>query len=170
MTDRRTVLITCGSTGIGRAAALAFARAGHHVVVTDVLEEQGHELVSMIQASGGTASFAAMDVRSKERGDEVIAAVNAERGAIDVLVLNADVARKVPLEALDDTRWDYTLDIDLKGMFRVARAALPATRRRQSGSVVCLTIANGTGLGLTRTHALLGGQVWCYRADAWSRC
>jgi 3-oxoacyl-[acyl-carrier protein] reductase len=125
--------------------------------------------VSIIQASRSTASFAAMDVRSTERIDEVIAAVNAERGAINVLVLNAGVAHKVPLEALDDTRWDYTLDIDLKGMFRVARTALPTIRRRRSGSVVCLTIADGTGLGLARTRALLGGQVWRHRADAWSR-
>ena len=96
MTTRRTVLVTSGSIGTGHAAALAFARVGHHVVVTDVLEEQGHELVSMIQASESTASFAAMDVRSTERVDEVVAAVNAERGAIDVLVLNAGVAHKVP--------------------------------------------------------------------------
>lgn len=147
MADRKTMLVTGGGIGIGRAAALAFARMGYHVVVTDVLETQGNEVVSMIRSAGGTASFAAMDVRSTQRVDEVIAAVNAERGAIDVLVLNAGVAHKVPLEALDDTRWDHTLDIDLKGMFRVARAALPAMRRRQSGAVVCLTSLMGLAWG-----------------------
>jgi 3-oxoacyl-[acyl-carrier protein] reductase len=147
MADQKTMLVTGGSIGIGRAAALGFARVGYHVVVTDVLEAQGNELVSTIQSGGGSASFVAMDVRSTPRVEEVIAAINADRGAIDVLVLNAGIAHKVPLEALDDTRWDHTLDIDLKGMFRVARAALPAMRRRQSGAIVCLTSLMGLAWG-----------------------
>lgn len=147
MTESRTMLVTGGGIGIGRAAALAFARAGYHVVVTDILQAEGSELVSTIQSAGGTATFMAMDVRSTERVDEVIAAVNAERGAIDVLVLNAGIAHKVPLEALDDARWDHTVDIDLKGMFRVARAALPAMRQRRSGAIVCLTSLMGLAWG-----------------------
>ncbi len=147
MTDSRTMLVTGGGIGIGRAAALAFARAGYHVVVTDILQAEGSELVSTIQSAGGTATFMAMDVRSTERVNEVIAAVNAERGAIDVLVLNAGIAHKVPLEALDDARWDHTVDIDLKGMFRVARAALPAMRQRRSGAIVCLTSLMGLAWG-----------------------
>lgn len=147
MTESRTMLVTGGGIGIGRAAALAFARAGYHVVVTDILQAEGSELVSTIRSAGGTATFMAMDVRSTERVDEVIAAVNAERGAIDVLVLNAGIAHKVPLEALDDARWDHTVDIDLKGMFRVARAALPAMRQRRSGAIVCLTSLMGLAWG-----------------------
>ncbi len=147
MTESRTMLVTGGSIGIGRAAALGFARAGYHVVVTDILEDEGSELVLAIRSAGGSATFRAMDVRSTERVDEVIAAVNAERGAIDVLVLNAGIAHKVPLEALDDARWDHTVDIDLKGMFRVARAALPAMRRRRSGAIVCLTSLMGLAWG-----------------------
>ena len=141
------MLVTGGGIGIGRAAALVFARAGYHVVVTDVLEAEGNDVVSAIRSAGGTASFAAMDVRSTEHVDEVIAAVNAECGAIDALVLNAGIAHKVPLDALDDARWDETLDIDLKGMFRSARAALPAMRRRRSGSIVCLTSLMGLAWG-----------------------
>jgi 3-oxoacyl-[acyl-carrier protein] reductase len=147
MTQGRTMLVTGGGIGIGRAAALGFARAGYHVVVTDILEAEGLELVSAIRSAGGSASFAVMDVRSTARVDDVIAAVNAERGAIDALVLNAGIAHKVPLDVLDDARWDHTLDIDLKGMFRVARAALPAMRRRRSGAIVCLTSLMGLAWG-----------------------
>jgi len=147
MTSRRTMLVTGGGIGIGRAAALAFARSGDHVVVTDILEAEGHEVVAAIRSMGGSASFAAMDVRSTARVDEVVAAVIAERGAIDVLVLNAGIAHKVPLAQLDDARWDHTVDIDLKGMFRVARAALPAMRARRSGAIVCLTSLMGLSWG-----------------------
>ncbi len=147
MTTGKTMLVTGGGIGIGRAAALAFAQAGYHVVVTDILEAEGLQAVAAIRAAGGSASFAALDVRSTPRVDEVVAAVNAERGAIDVLVLNAGIAHKVPLHRLDDERWDHTLDIDLKGMFRVARAALPAMRARRTGAVVCLTSLMGVAWG-----------------------
>lgn len=147
MTQKRTLLVTGGSIGIGRATAVAFAQAGYHVVITDVLEAQGIDAAAQIRAAGGSASFVRMDVRSTAGVDEVVAAVNAEFGAIDALVLNAGIAHKVPLAQLDDERWDHTLDIDLKGMFRVARAALPAMRARRSGAVVCLTSLMGVAWG-----------------------
>ena len=147
MTQKSTLLVTGGSIGIGRATAVAFAQAGYHVVITDVLEAQGIDAAAQIRAAGGSASFVRMDVRSTAGVDEVVAAVNAEFGAIDALVLNAGIAHKVPLAQLDDERWDHTLDIDLKGMFRVARAALPAMRARRSGAVVCLTSLMGVAWG-----------------------
>ncbi|MFM8557849.1 MAG: SDR family NAD(P)-dependent oxidoreductase, partial [Betaproteobacteria bacterium] len=71
------------------------------------------------------------------------------RGAIDTLVLNAGIAHRVPLERLTDEKWDTTLDIDLKGMLRVARAALPHMRARKRGSIVCLTSLMGVAWGWT---------------------
>ena len=145
----RTLLVTGGGIGIGRATALAFARAGWHVVVTDILEAHGQAVVAQIVGTGGSASFATLDVRSTGQADAVVAAVLAERGAIDALVLNAGIAHKVPLAQLSDERWDDTVDIDLKGMFRVARAALPSMRARRSGAVVCLTSLMGVAWGWT---------------------
>ena len=149
MLPPRTLLVTGGGIGIGRATALAFAHAGWHVVVTDILEADGQAVVAQIVGTGGSASFATLDVRSSEQADAVVAAVLAERGAIDALVLNAGIAHKVPLAQLSDERWDDTVDIDLKGMFRVARAALPSMRARRSGAVVCLTSLMGVAWGWT---------------------
>lgn len=147
MTPPRTLLVTGGGIGIGRATALAFARAGYRVVVTDVLEAEARAVAEAIVAAGGQATHAVMDVRSTARVDEVVADVTARHGALDALVLNAGIAHKVPLERLDDARWDHTLDIDLNGMFRVARAALPAMRARGRGAVVCLTSLMGVAWG-----------------------
>jgi 3-oxoacyl-[acyl-carrier protein] reductase len=149
MTPAKTMLVTGGGIGIGRATALAFSRAGYHVVVTDILLAEGAATAAAITAAGGSASFVAMDVRSSAQVDAVIAAVTAERGALDALVLNAGIAHRVPLDQLTDERWDHTLDIDLKGMFRVARAALPAMRARHSGAIVCLTSLMGVAWGWT---------------------
>jgi len=149
MNTTRTLLVTGGGIGIGRATALAFARAGHHVVVTDILEREGQAVAAAIRAAGGSAVFHALDVRSTPQVEAVVAAVNAECGAIDALVLNAGIAHRVPLAQLDDTRWEHTLDIDLKGMFRVARAALPAMRARRRGAIVGLTSLMGLAWGWT---------------------
>ncbi len=147
MTQAKTMLVTGGGIGIGRATALAFAQAGYHVVITDILVAEGQAVAAQITAGGGSASFAAMDVRSSAQVDAVIAAAIAEHGAIDALVLNAGIAHKVPLGQLTDVRWHQTLDIDLTGMFRVARAALPAMRARRAGAVVCLTSLMGVAWG-----------------------
>lgn len=142
-----TVLITGAGIGIGRAAALAFARAGHHVVVTDVLEDAGRQVVAEIKAAGGSAEFHALDVRSSEAADALVARIEAERGGIDVIVANAGIAHRVPLPALTDEKWDHTFDIDLKGIFRVVRPALPGMKKRHKGAIVALSSIMGVAYG-----------------------
>lgn len=147
MTQARIVLITGGGIGIGRASAKAFAALGDHVVVTDVLEADGNGVVAEIKASGGSAEFLSLDVRSTDRADAVVADVEARHGRIDVIVANAGIAHRVPLAKLDDDKWDLTFDIDLKGIFRVVRAALPGMRARRSGAVVALSSIMGVAYG-----------------------
>lgn len=141
------VVITGAGIGIGRASALAFARSGYHVVVTDVLEAEGKAVVAEITAAGGTAEFLRLDVRSTEMADAVVADVEARHGKIDVIVANAGIAHKVPLAELTDEKWDYTLDIDLKGIFRVVRPALPGMRARRKGAIVALSSIMGVAYG-----------------------
>ncbi|AUN93591.1 SDR family NAD(P)-dependent oxidoreductase [Pseudazoarcus pumilus] len=147
MQQKKITLVTGGGIGIGRATAIASAGAGHHVVVTDVLEREGNEVVEHIRATGGSAEFMLLDVRSTPQADSVVRAVEETHGAIDALVLNAGIAHRVPLPQLSDEKWDITHDIDLKGMFRVARAALPHMRSRGSGAIVCLTSLMGVAWG-----------------------
>jgi 3-oxoacyl-[acyl-carrier protein] reductase len=143
----RTVLITGAGIGIGRATALAFAAAGYHVVVTDILEKEGADVVEAIRRAGGSAEFRRLDVRSTADADALVAAVEKDRGAIDCIVANAGIAHKVPLPALSDEKWDYTFDIDLKGIFRVVRPALPGMKARRSGAIVCLSSIMGVAYG-----------------------
>lgn len=145
MTD--ITLITGAGIGIGRAAALAFAKAGSHVVVTDVLEAAGQAVVAAITAAGGSAEFMALDVRSTEGANAVVAAVEARHGKIDTIVANAGIAHRVPLPQLTDEKWDHTFDIDLKGIYRVVRPALPGMKARKSGSVVALSSIMGIAYG-----------------------
>ena len=146
-TAPRTVLITGSGIGIGRATAKAFAVLGDHVVVTDILEREGNAVVGEIEAAGGSAEFMALDVRSTERANEVIVEIEAKRGGIDVIVANAGIAHRAPLATLDDAKWDLTFDIDLKGIFRVMRAAAPRMQARKSGAIVALSSIMGVAYG-----------------------
>ncbi|OYU59567.1 MAG: oxidoreductase [Bradyrhizobium sp. PARBB1] len=143
----QTVLITGAGIGIGRASAKAFAAAGYHVVVTDVLEAEGASCVADIKAAGGSAEFHFLDVRSTEAADALVAKVEAAHGGIDVIVANAGIAHKVPLPALTDEKWDHTFDIDLKGIFRVIRPALAGMKARKKGAVIALSSIMGVAYG-----------------------
>lgn len=139
----QTVLITGAGIGIGLAAAHAFARAGWRVIVTDVLEDEGRAAADAIVAAGGLAEFAPLDVRSTEAADAVV----ARFGPLGCVVANAGIAHRVKLDDLTDTAWDETFDIDLKGMLRVIRPALPGMRAAGRGAIVCLSSIMGVAYG-----------------------
>jgi 3-oxoacyl-[acyl-carrier protein] reductase len=140
-------IVTGAGIGIGRATAFAFARAGYHVVVTDVLETEGREVAAAIAAEGGSAEFQFLDVTSTERTDALVADVEARFGGIDAIIANAGIAKRVPLADLNDDQWDRTLDVDLKGVLRIIRAAAPGMRRRKSGAIVALSSIMGVAYG-----------------------
>ena len=144
---RRVVLVTGGGIGIGRAACETFAAAGDHVVVTDILEDEGRQTAEEISAAGGSAEFIRLDVRSTPEAEALVADILDREGRLDVIVANAGIAHRVPLDRLTDEKWDETFDIDLKGMLRVIRPALPAMRRQGSGSIVCLSSIMGVAYG-----------------------
>jgi 3-oxoacyl-[acyl-carrier protein] reductase len=143
----RTVFITGAGIGIGKAAALAFAAAGDRVIVTDILDDEGEKVAAAIRSQNGQAEFHRLDVRSTEAANAVIATVEKRYGSIDVIVCNAGIAHKVPLDRLTDEKWDHTFDVDLKGMIRVIRPALPAMRAKKSGSIICISSIMGIAYG-----------------------
>lgn len=147
MTETPSMLVTGAGIGIGRATAHAFARAGYAVMVTDVLEAEGRAVADAINASGGRAEFRAVDVTSTAAVDQAVADAEAAYGRLDCVVANAGIAHRVPLEQMSDAKWDHTLDIDLKGVLRVVRAAGPGMRRRGSGAVVALSSIMGVAYG-----------------------
>lgn len=145
--SKRIVIVTGAGIGIGEGTARAFGALGDHVVVTDVLEREGRTVAEEIRAAGGSAEFIAYDVRSTKATDALVADVLARHGQIDVVVANAGIAHRTPLAALTDEKWDLTFDIDLKGIFRLVRAAAPSMRAAKSGSIVALSSIMGVAYG-----------------------
>ena len=144
---KATVLITGAGIGIGHSSALAFASAGYHVYVTDVLDKEGPETVSAIEAAGGTAEFHRLDVTDTANVNAVVKAAETATGALDAVVANAGIAHKVLLDEMPDEKWAHTLDVDLTVIFRGCRAASPAMQAAGRGAIVALSSVMGTTYG-----------------------
>ena len=145
--DELTVVITGAGIGIGAATARAFATAGYRVIVTDILEEEGQSVVAGIGSKGGAAEYHRLDVTKTEEVEAVVSSVQDRYGPIDTVIGNAGIAYRVPLDELDDERWDHTLDVDLKGIMRVCRAAAPAMRTVRRGNMIALSSIMGVAYG-----------------------
>ncbi|KQP78472.1 oxidoreductase [Aeromicrobium sp. Leaf289] len=142
---RRRVLVTGGSLGIGAACVRSLAQAGDHVVVADVLDAEGSELVAALVAEGLSAEYVHLDV---EVLDDVVAGIAATADdGFDVVVANAGIARRRPFGDLTDAEWAHVLDVNLTGAMRVVRAALPGLRARGGGSVVAMSSVHGVAYG-----------------------
>jgi len=149
----QSVIITGAGIGIGRATALAFANAGYHVVLTDVLEKEGNATADEIKRNGGSAEFHTLDVRSTEATNAVVADVERRIGPLDVAVGNAGIAHRAPILEMTDEKWDNTHEVDLKGIFRLVRAVGPGMKKRGSGSIVGISSMMGPIYGWDeRTH------------------
>ncbi len=143
----KTVLVTGAGIGLGKATAMALGEAGYRVVVTDVLQTEGQEVAEAICAAGGAAEFHVLNVCDTMAVDALCAQIEAAHGAIYGLVLNAGIAKTLPLTSLTDEQWDETINVNLKGMMRVLRAAGPGMRKTKQGAVVCLSSIVGHLLG-----------------------
>jgi len=140
-------IVTGAGIGIGAATAVALGKEGYRVIVTDVLEKEGKAIARKINRSGD-AEFHYMDVADTACVNDVVATVEKKyRGAIDVIINNAGIAKNMPLRTLKDEEWDITHEIDLKGMMRVVRAAAPKMRKAKKGNVVCLSSIAGHVVG-----------------------
>jgi 3-oxoacyl-[acyl-carrier protein] reductase len=145
--EKPSVLITGAGIGIGAGTARAFAKAGYRTILTDVLDEEGQELVSEIESGGGEAEYHHLDVMSTEETDSVVSAVQGRYGPLDTVVANAGIAHRVPLAELSDEKWDHTHEIDLKGVMRVCRAAAPAMREAGRGNMIAVSSIMGVAYG-----------------------
>lgn len=143
----KTVLVSGGGIGIGRATALAFAAEGYRVAVTDVLADEGMAVARSITDQGGEAEFHHLDVTSSDLVDHVVKLVQERHGPLSVLVCNAGIAKRLPLDDLSDRDWDRTLDVNIKGMMRLLRVAAPGLRSVDGASVICISSVVGTAYG-----------------------
>jgi 3-oxoacyl-[acyl-carrier protein] reductase len=145
--EKPTALVTGAGIGIGAATAVAFARAGYRVVVTELLEEEGRFVAEDIVSGGGEAEYHRLDVTRTDEVDAVVANVQDRHGPLRAVVANAGIAHRVPLPELTDEKWDHTHEVDLKGVMWICRAAAPAMRSAGRRAIITVSSIMGVAYG-----------------------
>ncbi|HXM68929.1 MAG TPA: SDR family NAD(P)-dependent oxidoreductase [Candidatus Acidoferrum sp.] len=142
--ENKIALITGGTSGIGEATAILFAREGAKVVITGRNEDRGCAVAKKIAQEGSKAIFVRTDVRRAEECRHALQVAQQAFGGLDILFNNAGVF--FPHTVLDCTEeeWDLQMDINLKGTFLMSKAALPGMIK-QGGGVI---INNSSGWGI----------------------
>lgn len=132
----KVALVTGGSTGIGRATALAFARHGAAVAIGD-LSEEGGRTAEMIRGEGGTARFVKTNVASPEEVAALVATTVRELGGLHVAFNNAGILPPtLPLHEQDDATFARVLEVDLKGVFNALKHEIRHMLGAGGGAIV----------------------------------
>ncbi len=134
----KVALITGAGSGIGREAALLFAREGAAIAVVDVNDEAGAQTVAMIGEQGGRAAYTRADVSKAGECERMVEFAESQFGKLDVLFNNAGIMHGSDDDAVgtDEKVWDLTMGINAKGVFFGCKYGIPALRRAGGGSII----------------------------------
>ena len=134
--DGRVAIVTGGGAGIGAATAELFAEEGARVVVAEWTPGAGEAVAARIVAAGGQAVAVQADVSRSADVARVGEAAMSRWGAVDVLVNNAGVELKCPLDETAEEEWDRVLAVNLKSAFLMSKAVMPIMKAQRRGTVV----------------------------------
>jgi NAD(P)-dependent dehydrogenase (short-subunit alcohol dehydrogenase family) len=149
----KVALVTGGASGIGRGCAERLAQEGAAVVITDLQDHKGDEVVAAIAQAGGTASYLHHDVTDEQAWIEVIAEVRARHGRLDVLVNNAGIGLGGSVLEMTLEAWRRQTAVNLDGVFLGVKHAIPLMREGGAGG----SIVNMSSVAGLKGAATLAG-------------
>lgn len=132
----KVAIVTGAAMGIGEATAAALAAAGAAVLVADRAVDQGERVAAGIAAQGGQAAFQPVDVADSAAVERMVAAAVDRWGRLDILVNNVGVAIPGTVVDISEADWNRVLDVNLSGVWRGMKYALPVMLRQGAGAIV----------------------------------
>lgn len=167
--DEKSVVVTGGALGIGKAVCEIFAERGASVAILDWDEQAGNETCEQIEANGGRAIFQKVNVADAEAVENAVQKTAEVFGRINALVVSAGIQRYGTATTTPDEQWEEVLGVNLKGAWNAARAVIPFLQKEKSGAIVNISSVQGLAsqpnvlaytvskhglLGLTRSIAM----------------
>ncbi|MFO0989118.1 MAG: SDR family oxidoreductase [Alphaproteobacteria bacterium] len=138
----KSAFVTAAGQGIGRAAALAFAREGATVLATDINE------AALASLSGGGIATRVLDVTDAAAVERAIGGAGSAAGGLDVLLNCAGFVHHGTILECSDKDWDFSMNLNLRSMYLTIRAALPAMLARRRGSIINVASVAGSLKGI----------------------
>jgi NAD(P)-dependent dehydrogenase (short-subunit alcohol dehydrogenase family) len=146
--DNRTAIVTGSRRGIGRAIALALAKEGANVVVSDISQEDCEKVVNEIKGLGRRGLALKCDVTSRADVEVMVTRTVAEFGKLDILVNNAGIIAFKPFLELTDEDWDNLMNVNLRGQFLCAQVAAKEMMKNKWGRIINIASISSGGCGI----------------------
>lgn len=167
--ERKSAIVTGGSSGIGAAIALELAREGCNVAINHLNQaDQAREIIDKIVAMGRKGFAVEIDVSDYAAAEEMVAKVVKKFGRLDILVCNAGINWDGVIWKMTEEQWDKVIAVNLKGYFNYNRAAALVFKDQKSGKIVNVSSINGIRGKHAQTNysASKGGEIGMSKALA----
>ena len=144
----KVAIVTGGSSGIGRACAIEFAKAGAKVVVAARREAEGEETVSQIEAAGSQGIFVKTDVTVTDQIENLVNKTLETYNRLDYACNNAGFGKSIPLLERSESEWDAETDVNLKAVWLCLKYQIPAMLETGGGAIVNMASMGGAVVGV----------------------
>ena len=160
----KTVIVTGGAKGIGRAISLSFAQAGANTVCADIDLKAGAEITELAQGAEGKLLFVKADVSLSAECKALVERTVAEFGGVDVLCNNVGIqptSSYLPAHELPEEMWDRIINVNLKSRFLMTKYCVPEMKKRGGGAIINTASVQGiqSALGVAPYAASKGGDL-----------
>jgi NAD(P)-dependent dehydrogenase (short-subunit alcohol dehydrogenase family) len=167
--DGKVAIVTGGSSGIGRATAIAFAQEGAKAIAVARRIQEGEETVRLAKQAGGEALFVKTDVTKAEEIEALVQTTLDKYGRLDFAFNNAGIGKPTPLTERTEEDWNGEIDVNLKAVWLCLKYQIPPMLKGGAGAIVNMASMGGAVIGaagFSAYQAAKGGVVGLTRAAA----